>query len=280
MAKKKSSKTKINPNDVIKNAVTYGINEIVKQHPRFGNLKDYIASHIDQKGIQKAWDYANKSAQEGNIPADKIRDYLTKKVADYVASGEVFDERGKETILRKSLEEKASSGLFKGFFARRALEGEKYFDKALGAFNELNEMFKAGRGYEMPELEKPLTYLNRIGFAAPAAELLKETGLISGGQYRSIKSKIKKGAKASTQEFAGKLEQYATYQKAAAVVVGISSLLILGYQSVGKLSGFVVGNSITNSSFMQIVLIFAVLASVVIFKRGHDNLKKLKRHKD
>ncbi len=249
---------------MINSAVQIGMGEIIRQHPRFRNLGGYMARHLDSGKINLAIRGGYEEAKEKKIPRDDINEYVMKHVANYVASGSAFNEKGKEVLLKKGLEDKAKSGFFSGFFARRELAGEKYLDQAMDSFNELHEMFKSGEGYEMPELEKPLGYLNKLGFATPAIEVLRDAGLINGRQYSKIKDKIRKGAKEATREFASNLEKYTTYQKVAAVVLGISGvglLLTLGT----KITGGVIGIANNNETIAAILGGMFIVSSLVLF---------------
>ena len=255
--KNKSRDGKINPNEIFKTETQAGIGEIIRQHPRFKNIGNYIAKHIDHRLVEKRMKSIYAYAIKEKKPREEIEEYLTNGVADYISSGAAFDRVGKEVILKKGLEEKANSGLFKGFFARRELNGEKYLDKSLDAFNEVYEMFKSG-DYDMPEVEGQLKYLNRLGFAGSAADILKDAGLIGGSQYSKIKGNIRKGAKEATREFGSRLEKYAQY-KVASSIFGIFGVGLIIASKIG-ITGNVVGNQISNNPSIIAGAVLLVLA--------------------
>ncbi|MEK6842586.1 MAG: hypothetical protein AABX84_02125, partial [Nanoarchaeota archaeon] len=62
----------------------------------------------------------------------------------------------------------------------------------------------------------------------------------------------------------------------AAIIIGVSSLLIFGYSQIGKLTGNVIGNNLINNSASKIILILLVLFSMILFFIGKRNLKKIK----
>lgn len=261
-----AKKSKNPKQEIIASAVNMGVGEIIRLHPRFTNAGQYIASHINSQGVSQMFDKIYKHAQRNNMPKDKIGEYIAVGLANYIASGRAFDNSGKETILRTSLEAKAGSGLFKGFSARRELSGDKYLDHVIGAWSKINAIAKAG-GQEVPEdMAKPLKYLDQLGFAVPAVEILQESGLLKGNQYHEIKNEIRKGAYESHTEALGKLQEYSHYQKAAALLIGGIGLALL-LASGMNFTGGVIGANAGKNLFLCFIGVCSLVSSLVLFAR-------------
>jgi len=264
-------KTKARPNpkqEIIGSAVNIGVGEIIKLHPRFINSGHYIANHLNSQSLNEMFDKLYTTAQKNKVSKDKIGEYITIGLANYISSGGAFDHTGKETILKTSLEAKAGKGFIRGMSARRELAGDKYLDQIISAWSEVNEIAKAG-GQELPEeIARPMQYLSRLGFAIPAAEILEENGLISRHQYSQIKDNIKKGAYESHREATQRLEGYSRYQKAAALIIGFLGLGIIAFSS--GITGAVIGAPVKFAggfSGIVLVIISCILLMISSNKR-------------
>ncbi len=237
MARKKTESTF--KEKIINSAASIAIGEITQHHPKFNKIKNYITNHINSRSLNEMFDKLYEFTQKNRISEDKRESYITAALAKYIVSGRGFDNTGREIILKKSLEEKADSSGLGGFFARRRLKSEKYLDKAIGAWNEVYALIKSGE-YEVPEkLEKPMEYLNKLGFAIPAADILKEAGLIDRIQYSQIRGNIKKGSKESLRDATKGLEEYTRYKKITAIILGIAGISLIAFSS--KITGAIIG---------------------------------------
>jgi len=227
----------------INQAIIEGIDSIIKEHPRFSNFEKYFLKHIDKKKIKENIQYLKKRARTLGFREEKGEQYIIKEIADYVSSGEAFDEKGKNIILKNGLEEKIGKRFWgmpslREMFGGQRVEGVKYIDKAIGAYNELYKMAKSG-GYNLPEkIEKPMDYLTSLGFSIPAVNLLKETGLINRGTYSKIRRNIKKGIKEGRKDIEGGLEEITKYKVASILGLFGISLIILSSRITGAVVGF------------------------------------------
>ncbi len=275
MARRRRNKTnagKIDPNEIASSAIEYGISAIVRNHPRFRGFD--LSEYIDQKRlttqVREAYERLKRT---GRLNSDGIN-YLHRKIADYVASGEAFDEVGRELVLKKGLEEKAKEkGILNIFSRRRAkeeLEGIKSLDRKLGAYGRVHKAFEEGGGYGMSELRKPLEYLGRAGFLHAALEIEKEEGSISAAEYRRLSKNIAGGVKESHGEYLSKLEKYAQYSNeiAAAIlgIFGIGIFLFSGAEITGNVVGGTTGN--ITGVFTGIILL---AVSGILFLRSFKN---------
>jgi hypothetical protein len=245
MAKK--TKKQANPKqEIIASAMNMGIGEIIRIHPRFINSGQFIADHINHDVMGQMFDQLYTYAVHKKMPKDEIGQYITKGLASYIASGQAFEDKGRERILSSSLEQKASSGYFRGMSARRELAGDKYLDRVIGTWNKIYSTAKAG-GKEVPEkIARPMEYLAGLGFAIPAIEFLEENGLLKRTEYLEMKNNIKKGAYESHSEATQGLREYSQYQKAAVVIgiIGVALLLASGTSSTGAIIGISAGKNI------------------------------------
>ena len=127
----KSAKEKIEEwNQFVNDAANVGIDEIIKQHPVFSDNRNYIIRHIDKRKLMTTAREINYELSFKKWDERKKSEYLHAAIASAVSTGTLFDDEGKEIILKKSLEEKAGRGFFRGLFARRTLEGENILTRA------------------------------------------------------------------------------------------------------------------------------------------------------
>ncbi|HJZ18849.1 MAG TPA: hypothetical protein VJ208_01990 [Candidatus Nanoarchaeia archaeon] len=265
-----TKKKRFDPNEIINSAIEDEIDAMLQRHPRFRGFKGYITKHIDRKRLREKVDEIYGKTRGSGLNEEQTSLYLRRGIADYVASGAVFDEAGQKVILRKGLEEEAKKpGVLNYFAKRRAqkiLEGERKFDSALEAWSEIYQQFKSGN-YDMPELERPLEYLSKAGFSSTAAEILDEAGLINKSQYRKIKRKIRKGFREAEKEAYGGLEKNAGYQKVAASILGILGIgaLIASGASIALTGGVIGIENLENNIAGVVSGILLLISSFVLF---------------
>ena len=281
MSKNKSRNAQTAINELINSSVSEGVEAIIKDHPRFKNYEDFILKHIDKKKLNHKVSEVYHRAISQRLPSDEAREYMHKELLNYIATGVAFDDAGKEVILKKSLEERAGSGFFKGFFARRKLEGEKYLDNTMEAFQDLYALMQQGNHAErMPELAQPLTTIYNLGFLDPALDVLQHYGLIDKSKYHSIKKSVFERADEARKEVVKGIEKYANYQpatekhnyqKAAAIFLGIAGLMI----SVASknILGATIGSA--GNNFSNFVGAALVLISMIWFLK----IYKIKKRK-
>jgi len=256
---------------LVRESIKRGISAISEHHPKFSRMKDYLSKHMNKEPLYKlAEKVYRKIEHREELTDEQKHDYLSRALSNYVASGSSFDARGKQAILKKSLEEKAQSGFLSGFFARRELKDEKYLDKALGAFNQIYGMIKSGN-YSMPELEKPLEYLNRVNLSRAALQVLESEGIIDKSQSYRIKKEIKKGVKTAGEEAQKYLEAYSMYnpKKVAAAFLGIFGIgIILSFAT--KITGGAIGINESNAAG-AVAGLMLLIYSMILFLRSFKN---------
>ncbi len=232
-----------NNGDYLDRAVQQGIGEIIEHHPQFGGVENYLVQHLDKKRLGDKATALFQEAQSRGMHGDAQKDYVQKGIANYIASGEAFDERAKKIILNKSLEEKAKSGFFSGFSARRELESEKYLDNALKGFRDLYTLLQ-NQEYQhaMPELVDAARDVYMAGMLKPAIAILREEGLIDDRKYKQLRTKLNEKAKRGTQRTTEAIEHYANYEQVAAGIFGIGGVALLLISISGNITGNVIGN--------------------------------------
>ncbi|PIO07700.1 hypothetical protein COU59_02905 [Candidatus Pacearchaeota archaeon CG10_big_fil_rev_8_21_14_0_10_34_12] len=257
-------------NELLNSAIQEGVASIVENHPRFRENEEYILRYINSKKLNARLREISEEITDRNLSEEEQRDYIKKEIADYVSTGAALDDRGKEIILKSGLEEKAQSGFFRGFFARRGLEGEKYLDNVVGAFQDLYSLFKQGDyAQRMPEVAKAVGTVYDMGFLDPAVEVLRHYGLIDKGKYKALKQGLRKRAKESAEAAVSGIGRYAGLQKATASVFGIVGISVLIASGL-KITGNIIGNSAANT-FGAIAGIVLIVLSFLLFSRSFKN---------
>lgn len=254
MPKKERTKKQTGTN--LSNAVKQGIEAIVEEHPKFANFQPYLLKHIDHKKIQEKYFELYKESK-GLGEQERIN-YIYNELADYVASGSVLDEKGKEIILKNSLEEK--TGFFHKLFHKSKFDGEKYLNNTMEAFNDLYALFKSGDyAQRMPELTKSVATLHDLNFLDPAVDVLKEYGLIDSKKHRFLKENIYKRVGEESKKVVGGIERYIVPEKIAASIIGFVGIVLIIFNL--NITGAVIGENypITIGIIGVFMIFFALL---------------------
>ncbi len=285
MATKTKSKN-IAVNELINSAVQDGVEAIIKDHPRFKNYEEFILKHLDKKELNQKFNELYNNVISKRLSSDDAAKYIHHGLANYVASGDLFDDAGKEVILKKSLEERAKGGFFKGFFARRKLEGEKYLDNTMEAFQDLYGLMQQGKYAErMPEVAESLGTIYDVGFLNPALDILKHYGLVDKSKYNSMKSLVIKKTEEAREGVIKGIEKYATaidkekqerdkyqqeakphYQKAAVFFLSILGIFFL-LSSKLEITGAIMGTSKNDSIVGVLLIIISFLLFFIGFRK-------------
>lgn len=261
---------------LVNSAVEFGIDALIKNHPRFAAQGDFLKTQIDKTRIG---DYLGEALQKIGATPGEDRDEavkeLYKETASYVASGELFTEEGKELILRKSLREEAK-GWLGGRRARRTLRGEAYLDDVMGSFRDLYNLFSSGDyAQRMPELQSAVTEIYDMGFWDAALNILYENRVMGKGEYHAAKRAIIERTKKGVEKTEQAIRKYFPAEALAA-----SILAVLGF-GVLLTSNTITGNAIGISTMTNIPAILwgiAVLAaSAGLFLK--NKIKKPKKKK-
>ena len=255
-------------NSFMNSAIQDGLGALTDHHPRFKDNQDFMYKHLDKGALsEKANELYEKFSEN---PSERNLKKIYDELAGYVASGVLFDDLAKEVVLKNGLEESVEDNSIFNFFgrkrAKRTLEGEKYFDKTIDAFQDLYQLFQSGNYSErMPELAEAASTVNDMGFLDPAVDVLKHYGLINKEKYGALKKGIRDRAEYSTETMVKGIENYInpeTYRKAAAFLSGIFGLgLIL--TSENSITGAVIGSTFAETKTISGILL--ILLGMVLF---------------
>ncbi len=229
---------------LVNSAVQEGIDTIIKENPKFASFQTYLAKHINNYQLEeKIENLKLEVAKEPGLDNYQKTKKLSKQISSYVASGEMLDDIGKETILKKSLEDKTKKGFFHKIFHRTKFDGEKYFDKTMEAFEDFYALFKSGDyAKRMPELSKSVETLHDMKFLNPAVDVLKIHGLIDDKKYKFLKTNIYNKIGQESAKLSTDVEKYIipeAYKVAASIMIvfGITFLALTGVNMTGNLIG-------------------------------------------
>jgi hypothetical protein len=262
MPKKEKNKKSGQKESIFNNAVQQGIEAIIEEHPKFANFQDYLLKHIDQKKIKEKFYELYEEASKKNMNEKDAKNHIYKELTNYVASGSVLDEKGKEVILKSGLEEKTE--FFHKLFHPLRRDGEKYLNNTMEAFNDLYALFKSGDyAQRMPELTESVTALHDLNFLDPAVDVLKSYGLIDSKKHKFLKENIYNRVGEESKKVVGGIESYIVPQKIAASIIGLFGLILI--ISSLTITGAVTGtNSQTTIKAVGAFMIF--LALLFFFK--------------
>lgn len=239
----KNKDQRIDLGSIVNSAIEEGVGAIIKMHPRFADQESLLKNYLDKRKINEYLrDYMTYNLSNNNALDEKD---LTKKFAGYVVSGEFFDERGQNIILRTGLKEQSKKG-FKRGIAREILEGEKYLDDNISAFRDLYQLFQTESNIKrMPKLQEAVATVENMRFADTAINIIYEHGLINKLDYRFLKRAVNERAREGVNYTIKSLKDYVVPQKAAAVVLGVLGLGSLLMNN--SITGNVIGVSNPNS---------------------------------
>ncbi|MEK6827611.1 MAG: hypothetical protein AABX99_03965 [Nanoarchaeota archaeon] len=245
----------------LEQAILEGVDSILKEHPRFAGFQEYLLKHIDRKKIRDNIS-ALKDKTKG-MSGDEVQSFIYQEIADYVSSGEAFDERGKKIILKNSLEGKTEGRtLLQKLFRKPKFDGEKYLDETMEAFGDLYSLFKTGNyAQRMPALTKSIETLYDLRFLNPAIDILKQNGMIDDKKYAFLKKEVYSKAQESSKNVVGGIEKYFVPEKIAASILGIFGISLVMMSL--KITGAVVG--VQNNISSRIIGIGLIVLAVFIF---------------
>lgn len=255
--------------DVLNNAINEGLQMLLKMHPRLKGQESYLMQHFDQRKIQESVLRANEAIRKQEINGKELSDERKKElvygsIINDVSSGRLFDDSGKEVILRKGLEERVGQG-FRRKDAREISRGENYLDKALVAFRDIYAMMKTGDyAQHMPEFAESVSTIYNMGFLDSAVDLLKYHGLVDNNKYKMLKRNVRRKAEEGVTGAEQAINKYSSLKKTTAVLLVISGASF--FVSSLKITGNVIGESV-NSAF-PIIGIVSIFTGIILWISG------------
>jgi len=220
MTKKKKDEIRIQQNlqNISNYAKKLGIEAIVNGYPIFRGSESFLLKHIDDEKLYEKANEIYSSLIENNIPKDRAGEYIKKEIVDYIESGEILDEKGKEIILEVGLKEQPKSLFQKvSSYFKPQSKGLRELGKSMEAFQEIYNFYKTGDYQKsMPELDKPFRELEKSKFLYATASIMQAYGNKEIADY--LKEAGYKKYEKSSKEITSGLE------KIAASVFGVLGL--------------------------------------------------------
>lgn len=258
---------------LVNSAVQEGVGAISEAHPRFS--PEFLAQYIDPKRINQ---YAHKISQKAGEYQEQGRDprevieKTYKTLAARVASGKLFNEKGREIVLGESWQKKSRRwfGLFGGGKAREVLEGEKYLDDAMRSFRDIYNLMKSGNyAQRMPELANAVASIYDLGFLDAAANILYQNGQLKEGKYLALKQAIREKTGRRIEQTQEYLNRTFSQSLAAAVlaIVGLAVLFASYNISGNAVTGNVIGTANNSSAAAVIFGLFSFILGIYLFVR-------------
>ena len=191
--------------------VEQGLNQLLDENPLFEVHREFLKKHVDNSIVNDSVNgfLGELMDRSKYMPKNKFEDYFAQSlhnfktgITELTSVGQTLDKPGKIVTLKDgSLElEKKEKGLFsrvKDFFVKgsNSLDTHKYLGKTITAFTHTKEIFETGNYAQyMPELEKSISFIYKMGFLAPAVDFLKGYNLLDSKTYKKIFGKLKTGA--------------------------------------------------------------------------------------
>jgi hypothetical protein len=246
---------------LVNSAVQEGVGIIASNQPKF--TPELLAQYLDPKKLnQYALSIARKAEeyqQQGKDPQDAIN-HAYRTLAGKVASGRLFNDRGKEIVLNEGLQKRAKRMWFGRGAAKEVLEGEKYLDDAMKSMRDVYTLMKSGDyAKKMPDLANALSKLDDLGFLDATSNILYKNGQLNEGKYMALKSAIRDKTEKRVGDVQKYIDHYFSQSLAAAVlaIVGIG-VLFTSNGITGNVIGTAKETNIVALIFGGISLIFGI----------------------
>ncbi len=264
-------------------AAKLGIQKIYQDFPIFRGAEKLLLKHMDWEKLRTKSEEIYSGLIKNNIRGERARDYIEKKLADYVESAEFFDQKGKEIVVEKGVNfEPNSWDKFVSFFKPKS-EGEKELNNTMNTLHDLYLLYKSKR-YEksIPELKEPFQkvekYLSRLegsDFVPAAANIFESYGTADKREMdswrreysKNFEKKVKEG-KEHIKEVKSGLEGYLS--KVAASIFGICGLGMI-------LSNFVITGAVIDAASKMtnnIVGGILIIVSMLMISRMYSKTLK------
>jgi hypothetical protein len=250
---------------LINSAIGVGISSIIQTHPRLHGQENNLLKYIDQKTIQTYTKrFAKKYQQLDEREKPLLAEEFYNTLAGYVASGKLFDNSGKNIVLRNSWKRKAWIPWFGRKAAKEVLQGEEYLDEVTEKFKNLYQIMSSEEyAKSMPELANALKTIYNAGFWDTTINILYESNKINKRKYLTLKRALKEKVEAQEKVAEPYLKeefQIDQYLKTTAVVFGgIGIIVILATALSSTITGNIIG--ITDSSTLP-PLIFGICSLI------------------
>jgi 5-bromo-4-chloroindolyl phosphate hydrolysis protein len=211
---KKSESKFQNLDKAIGPASEFAINTIAKDYPAFAGSAPYIASHIDKRRVTNKFYELYGQVKDSNKNYGKKEEFIFNGIANYIASGEAFDDEGNEIIFGKGLNEK--TGFFHRMMRRQRLKGERELNDKMRMMNEVYNLVTSNpEEYSKlaPEVMKRAVYLKRANLMQPLAKILKSHGNMGEREIKNFYKDVNAYARENIPEMKEEMKGYLRVEK-------------------------------------------------------------------
>ncbi len=273
---------------LINHAVQAGLQSLISQ-PGMRERAPYITNNLDEKKISLLTNEIKKEIIKKNISGKRQAEIIYEGIANYVASGQALNDKGKKVLLEKSYEGKENQSFLEkivDFIKPSKFEGEKYFEKARNAYGDMYDILSQDKAaqQEFPELTRAAKSMKLYGFLDIALKNFKVHGMMDEKTHKKLSNKLyQKTSEESVKGIRG-IEDYilsrsekasGTYKVAASIMVIFGAILV-AFAGV-NITGNVIGNIPSKTSGIWgggLILLGSIL--FLIAKKKHKKIKDFK----
>jgi hypothetical protein len=257
------------------NAIKYGLNSLTSQ-PGLRNYNVLIRNNVDEAKIDNFIEEVRNKLDEKGVAKDQQYKEISKHLANYVASGNALKNTTRQTLFEE-VKDKSFLEKIANLFNPNKLEGEKYFEKARNAYEDMHHILSENKFAQgkMPELVKAAEAMRMYGVLDVALKNFRAHGVMDDKTYKMLSKELQENTKAQSQKGVKGLESYILSQKEekvpvdiAASIIGFAGILLLLFNL--RITGAVIGgdSQITGGIVGVFMLIFALLLFFRPLKRS------------
>lgn len=251
--------------EIIKSAIQTGVEYILNTNPLLN--EEYLKSQINGEVIYDTAGGIIQSEEFAKLGDGQTQSqYLHQGLLRLFEQGEAFKGPVRNIVSRrKDLEERASSGFFRGSVRKELKDENKRYSTYLTARGIIDSLTPED-AQRMPELAEASSNVLNAGASFLPVEIAGYYGLIDEETYKQAKGEIEETIDTGREKIAENVVKYTkgAAQKAVAVILGGIGLVILLASGL-KVTGNVVSNiSNTSIGLFGGLLLFISLALFLI----------------
>jgi hypothetical protein len=255
----------LNLEELVSSAVQQGLSVIVRNNPKLKGRD--LGEYLDREALSK---YTGKFAQELQRVPEKDRPEYVRRfydiLAKYTASGELFNEVGKELFLKYSWRKEAKRILpTRGKReAKELLAGEERLEGIKSSFRELYDiMTTEGYAQRMPDIANAVATVYQGGFFDATLNVLYANKKLDKGRYLTLKRALREKLDRGVRLVEHRLEQY--LGQAAIVFGGIGLFVLIAIAGSNAITGNIIGITSSNSFPALIFGFISLIAGVFLW---------------
>jgi cell division protein FtsI/penicillin-binding protein 2 len=210
---------------------------------------------LDKNKIYSLIDEIKEEIEKRKITSPKEQyKIIYEGIANYVASGNALNEKGKKILLKENYKGKSEQGTLEkiiNFFKPSKFEGEKYFEKASNAYRDMYDILSQDEvaQQKIPELTKAAESMRMYGFLDTALNIFKTHGMMDDKLYKKLSQELYSKTSMDAQKGMKGIEAYIMskgneekeeYSKAAALILGLFGMILI--MTNLRMTGAAIGN--------------------------------------